>query len=276
MLLIARLAIGLASFFFALAAFPGTGSAGVAHLAAAVMLISVAVLRGTRPAQFKSLLLDKRLWLVGIVLAATNALSASAVAFAELTTLAVISQAATIWVVLLAPLHRDRVSRSDLLGLAVSLSGIIVVVGFSLSGQLLGIGLALAASLLSPLWSQQMGVKSRSNSGVDPAAWVGVMMLIGGITLPLFQVNWHVSPSVFAWCAAAGLCLGLANMITFSEMKATPAARTVLLKPLSALVSACLGILFLSDTVTLSLIAGGVLVLLGTWVIRRGHLGEQL
>lgn len=275
LLLVARITIGFASLFFAFAAFPGTGAAGVAHLCAAAMLITVAFLRGSRLAQFKALLLDKRLWLVGLVLAATNALSASAVAFAELTTLAVISQAATIWVVLLAPLHGDRVSRSDILGLAVSLCGIVLVVGFSFSGQLLGIGLALAASFLSALWSQQMGVKSRDSSALDPAAWVGVMMLAGGVLLPLFQFDWHVRPSVLAWCAAAGLALGLANWITFSEMRVTPAARTLLLKPVSALVSALLGILFLGDVVTVALVCGGVLILGGAWVIRRGHLKEQ-
>lgn len=273
-LLIARAAIGLAAFMFAVAAFPGTGAAGIAHLAAAAMLLSIAFTRGVKKRELQQIIKEKRLWATGLILAATNALSASSVAYAELTTLAVIAQAATIWAVLMAPLHKDRVSRNDLIGLTISLTGIMLVIGFSLEGQTLGIALALAASLLSALWSHQLGVKGRGGAAYDPAAWVGLMMLIGGILLPILQPRWEVSTGTLLACAAAGIALGLANWITLGEMKTTPAARTMLLKPLSALISALLGILFLGDTVSLALIAGGLLVLVGVWVIGKGHRQE--
>lgn len=274
-LIIARAAIGLASFLFAIAAFPGTGAAGIAHLAAAAMLLSVALVRGVKGHDLKKIIKERRLWVTGAILATTNALSASAVAYAELTTLAVIAQSATIWAVLLAPIHKDRVSKSDMAGLLLSITGIVLVVGFSLSGQTLGIILALAASLLSALWSHQLGVRGRKRENYDPAAWVGLMMLIGGIALPPLQPDWNIGSVTLICCAGAGVALGIANWITLGEMKNTPAARTMLLKPLSGLISAVLGVLFLGDIVTVAIIVGGLLVLFGSWVIRKGHLQEQ-
>lgn len=269
------MSFGVASFAFALAAFPGTGAAGVAHLAGGVLLLLVAFLQGLDRSELGRLVRDRRLWLSAVLLAATNALGASAVAYAELTTLAAMSQTAPLWAVLLAPWHGDRVSRSDLAGMVLALGGIALVIGVSLDGQLLGIGLALSGALLTALWTHQLGLRGRNEDPYRPAAWVGLMMLLGAPLLLLAQPGWPGSVSVVLYCALAGVLLALGNAVTLAAMRHTPAARTLLLKPLSALVSAGLGLLFLGDSVTLGLLAGGSLVLLSSWVIARGHRAEQ-
>lgn len=274
LLFLARLCIGISAFCFAVASFPGTGAAGVGHLAASLCLLSVAFARGLRLSGLRALLGDRRLWFTGAALALTNVLGSNAVAFAELTTLAAISQTLPLWMVLLAPFFGDRVTRTDLLGLVLSTLGIAVVVGFSLSGQLLGISLALAGALVTALAMHQIGVRGRSGHEHDPVAWVGVMMLIGGVTLSLLQFRWDVSWGQLAFCAAAGILLGVANLSTLVTMPEVPASRAALLKPLSALLSAALGILFLGDTVTVSMLLGAALIGLAAWVINRGHRRE--
>lgn len=273
LLAVSRVCYALATFFFAVAALPGTAGAGVAH-ASAGLLLTVWVLCARRAKDLLLVLRDPLMWSVALTLGLINAAGVSAAALADLTTLAVVSQAVPVYALLLAPVFKEKPRHTDWLAAPVLVTGAIVAAGWSWEGQAAGIMLSVAASFGTALFAHQIGVAGRRHQQVHPGAWVAVAMGISSPALFMLQPNPDFTLRAVAFLTLGGAALGIGNVLSKKAMREVPAARAMLLKPLSSIIGAALGIVFLAQSLSWNLIVGAVIVGAGVLIVNRGHKAE--
>lgn len=173
------------------------------------------------------------------------------------------------WLVLRQPLRA-----AQWLGLLVGAVGVVVLVwdkvsfkpGTETFSAMLGIGACVLATIS---YAAAAILARKKLADVDPGALAAGSQL--GATLVLLPpVLWFwpsLTPSLSSWAAALALgviCTGLAYLLYFRLLARTGpvnAASVTLLVPIFATVW---GALFLSEPITMRLIVGGAIVLLGT------------
>jgi drug/metabolite transporter (DMT)-like permease len=266
----------------------GVAEFGVAPLMAlrvgigAVFL--VAMLLARRPLRETAATLRERAWPLFVVGILNSAAPFCLFAYAELTLSAgatsVINATTPLWGALVAYLWlKDRLTTTRSIGMAIGFAGVLVLVWNQIAtpaGDAAGAGvpvrglLAAAAALLAAaLYGVAGNYAKRHLMNVDPLTNAAGSMLAATLALaPVALVTWPAVPvSAHAWGAVLALgiaCTGIAYFIYFHLVAVAGPARamtvTFVIPPFGIL----WGALFLHEAVSLAMLGGCAIVLLGT------------
>lgn len=166
----------------------------------------------------------------------------------------------------------DRLTGTRLVGLGVGFVGVGLLVGLDLTGSSL---LAIAALALTVV-CYAMGpiIIDRRLSGPPSLAVIAASMIVNAIIFaPLALLTWPTEPiPASAWGSALVLgvvCSAIAFIFFFALIAEVGPSRGTLITYINPVVAVILGIIVLSEPVTLGLIAGFPMILLGSWLATR-------
>ena len=166
----------------------------------------------------------------------------------------------------------DRLTGTRLIGLAIGFIGVGALVGLDVSGSDL---LAIAALIVTVVgYSVGPIIVDRRLQGVPSLAVIAASLTLNALVYAPFA--WVTRPTepvpANAWLAVAllgVLCTALAFIIFFALIAEVGPSRTTLITYVNPAVAVVLGIVVLSEPVTLGLVIGFPLVLLGSWLATR-------
>jgi drug/metabolite transporter (DMT)-like permease len=195
---------------------------------------------------------------------------------------ALINATTAFWTTLIGvAIFAQRLTRAQLLGLVIGVAGLFVLTWGKVDFKPGGSGLAVAAGLAATLsYGIALHWTKRKLVDVPPmGVALGSQSAAALALLPFLLTFWPMAnPRAIAWASAIALavfCTALAYILYFrivARAGSDAAAAVTLVIPVFA---AIWGWLFLREPVTLSMLAGGALVLVGTavtlGVARIGH-----
>ncbi len=159
----------------------------------------------------------------------------------------------------------EKITRNNLLSLVCASGGCMLVIGLSGKGDLKGIILALCAAGIYSLYiiisSTVVGSKTAMASSavimLGSAFSYCCMALLKGVSLP------KNANAVMAVLAIACISTVIAFWSFFAGLARIGSAKASLVSTLEPLVTVLCAVLFLGEHLTISIIAGGLLILLG-------------
>jgi len=270
-----------AAYLFMRAAVPAFGPAPlvVTRLAlAAVMLLPVLVLRGGLPALRAH---PRQLLLLGVPF---TALPFLLLAFASLHItaglVAVLNATAPLFAALVTHYAlKERLGPWRAWGLVVGFGGVALLMWGSASFKS-GDGLLAVAAVLvtSMLWGLGATYTRKHLAGVDSMVITVGSLLAASLALaPLAWATWpSQAPGARAWAEVAFLGVassGLGFLMYFRLLRRIGPVRAMSVTFLNPVVAMIAGVFYLGEGVTLQMVAGGAVVLLGT-ALTLGFIGR--
>lgn len=173
---------------------------------------------------------------------------------------------------------KERFTRPRLAGLLIGFTGIVVLVWTDLSFATGGMGPGVLACLGASLcYGYAACHTTRFLKGVDPIALAaGSVTSAALVLLPTAIIAWPQAPvSGASWLAAlalALLCTGLAYIIFYGLVDRVGASRSITVTFLVPLFGIFWGALILNEPLSLRMLAGTAIVLLGT-LLATGFIG---
>ncbi len=168
----------------------------------------------------------------------------------------------------------ERLTRLRVAGLAIGFAGVVALASNSVSGAASfkpgGSGWAVVACLVAAaLYGLAANYAKQRLVGVPPLAVAAGSQLGATLCLALPAVIWWppLPPSARAWIAMAllaFLCTGVAYLLYFRLIAQVGASNAIAVTYLVPLFAMFWGGLFLAEQVTLPMVAGGVVILIGT------------
>jgi drug/metabolite transporter (DMT)-like permease len=168
----------------------------------------------------------------------------------------------------------EPMTGARVVGLVLGFAGIVVVSGGAFAGDVSipGVGLAVASALA---WALGTIVFKATDGRVDPWWAVALPFLVGGVLLTLVglvvegpEISW--SPRFVAALMFAGFVgTALAWSLWFGLVAAGEAGRAASYIFFVPLVGVVVGAVLLDETLTLSLLLGAALVVLGVYLVNR-------
>lgn len=165
---------------------------------------------------------------------------------------------------------KDRLTPSRVLGLAIGFAGVLGLVWQQASFAPGGNGWALLACLLATLmYGVAASTTKRFLTGVPPLALAAGSQLSAALVLALPALWWWPArmPSATAWAAVVSLallCTGIAYVLFFRLIGKIGPANTIAVTFLIPVFAVLWGMLFLGEAVTLPMLAGCAVIVLGT------------
>ncbi len=166
----------------------------------------------------------------------------------------------------------DRITGNRVLGLAIGIVGVASLVGLDVTGSELFsvalLGITVVGYALGPI------IVSQKLSQAPALAAIAMAMVINSVIYaPLaFFSRPTESVPVNVWLAVAVLgavCTALAFLLFFSLVAEVGPARTTVITYINPAVAVILGVLVLSEPITLGLLVGFPLILLGSFLATR-------
>lgn len=168
---------------------------------------------------------------------------------------------------------RQGMAVSKWMGLLAGFVGVFVLSAFNkaIDGSALGIAACLFAAFL---YAVAAHYSKRNLVGTDPMVTATASMISASLCLaPLSVYLWpSQSPSRDSWLAAIALgilCTGAALAIYFHLIQVIGATRSVSVAYLIPLFGVLWGCLFLGESLTVSILCGGTLILAGLFFVSR-------
>lgn len=271
--LVTLAAIWGASFLFiriATPVFGVLGTADVRMLIAGVMLAGYYALTGF-DAEWR------RSWRYYVVVGVLNCvlpflLFGYAALYLSVALLVVLNATSPMWGALLtAVVLRERLSPGRMAGLVIGVAGVAIVSGAGASGRWMAVVAGLAAAFSYGLTGLLMRRWAR---GTSPKGMAAGSLLAGGVLLaPLLIAAppaWPGWPVAAALLALGIVCGAVAYVLYFrliADIGATGALTVTYLIPLFGMVW---GAVFLGEAITATMLAGALVVILGTVLVLRG------
>lgn len=175
---------------------------------------------------------------------------------------------------------REQLTPARILGLAVGFSGILVLVWDDLSfgPGTMGAGV-LACLFASVCYGIAASYTTRYLKGVDPIALAaGSITSAALFVLPAAVIMWPDTPvSAGSWLAGSALallCTGVAYIIFYGLVDRVGATRSITVTFLVPLFGILWGALILHEPLTLRMLTGTAVVLLGT-LLATGFIGSR-
>lgn len=261
-----------ASFLFmrlGAAEFGPVALAGVRVLGAALFLVPLLQWRGLAPELVRHW---KPILLVGLTNSALPFLCYSYAALSITAGLSSIFNAATplfgatigwLWL-------RDRLTPARITGLAIGFAGVVGLAWDKASFKPGGSGWAIAACLgATMLYGWSANFTKKRLAGVAPIAVAAGSQASAALVLLVPTVIWWPAtrPSMSAWAAAAMLallCTGVAYVMYFRLIANVGPANAIAVTFLIPVFALVWGYVFLQETVTLAMMTGCAVILLGT------------
>jgi drug/metabolite transporter (DMT)-like permease len=184
---------------------------------------------------------------------------------------AILNSTAPIWGSIVAYIWlREQLSKWQMLGLLLGVFGVFILVGdsaaFHFSGQLLSPIAVLVATLS---YGASASYIKKNCADLSPLKMTFGSMLMGALLLlPLAYYFWPEAPiSLNTWFAVLGLgafSTAYAYVLYFRLIEEIGPAKAISSTFLIPVFGMLLGELFLNESITLGMIAGGVIILMGT------------
>ncbi len=166
----------------------------------------------------------------------------------------------------------DRITGNRILGLTIGILGVAALVGLDVTGS----EIISAALLAITVIGYALGpiIVSQKLSQAPALAAIAMAMVINSVIYaPLaFISRPNETVPVNVWLAVAVLgsvCTALAFMLFFSLVAEVGAARTTVITYINPAVAVILGVLVLSEPITLGLLIGFPLILIGSFLATR-------
>jgi drug/metabolite transporter (DMT)-like permease len=271
-----------AAYLFVRAAVPAFGPAPLVVLRlglAALLLLPVLLLRGGWPTLRAH---PRQLLMLGVPF---TALPFLLLAFASLHItaglVAVLNATAPLFAGLIAHyVLKERLGAWRAAGLVVGFAGVGVLMWGSVSfktGD--GVLAVLAVLVTSAVWSIGANYTRKYLAGADSLViTVGSLLAASVVLAPLAWATWpSQNPSARAWAEVAFLGVassGLGFLMYFRLLRRIGAVRAMSVTFLNPVVALISGSLYLGEEVTLQMLAGGAVVLLGT-ALSLGLIGPK-
>ena len=238
---------------------------------AAIILLPIAAFRGELRR------LRGHLWWVTVFAVVEMTLTWPAVTFAEqhLTssfTALMISAVPLVAAVIAARLGVDQFHGSRLAGLFIGFAGVAALVGIDF-GEIHPPSVAL---LVITVVGYAFGpvIVSRHLTGVPSLAVIAVSLLINTIVFAPFA--WFTRPTepvpAVGWWSIiilGVLCTAIAFVVFFQLVDEAGPARTTVITYINPMVALVLGVVFLAEPITLGMVVGFPLVVIGSWLATR-------
>ena len=261
-----------ASFLFTRMAAPAFGPLAIADLRtaiAALVLLSLLARRGgvadLAPNALRLLVLGAFNSAIPFTLFAYAALSITAGLASILNATVPLFAALVAWLWL-----RDKLTVVQWLGLAIGFAGVLWLSADSASFKPGGSGWAIAAGLLASVsYGFSGNLAKRYFAHVRPlAVATGSQIAAAALLLPLTLLYWPpVMPSTPDWLALIALgvfCTGIAYALYFRLIARIGPTKTMAVTFLIPAFAILWGVLFLSESVTLVMLGGCAVILIGT------------
>lgn len=191
--------------------------------------------------------------------------------------LAVINATAPLFGALVAALWLgDRITPRAALGLAAGVAGVATLVGLGpIAATPTTVAAALAGLVASLCYAIASGYVKRRSYAVDSSALAGGSNVAAAAVLLPFVIAAPppaVPPSDAVWAAVAlgVVCTGLAYLLYFRLITDVGPARALTVTFLIPVFGMLWGALFLDEAITVTMLAGAALVLVGTGLILGG------
>lgn len=160
-------------------------------------------------------------------------------------------------------LHLEKLGRYHLLALGLALGGVVLIAGADLSGSISGILYGLSSALLYALY---IVAGFFFMKGIDPLPGVAVVMSSTTVAYALWNVFAGYTPptSLSGWVGVLALAVGstvLSSTLFFSGMKIVGPTVSSMVSTLEPVTAMFLGVLLLGETMTLTKVIGGFLIL---------------
>ncbi|MFL6003270.1 MAG: DMT family transporter [Nocardioides sp.] len=168
----------------------------------------------------------------------------------------------------------ELMTAAKIVGLVLGFAGIVIVGGGAFAGHvsLVGVGLAVAGALA---WALGTIVFKATDGRVDPWWAVALPFLVGGALLTLVglvvegpEIVWS-GRFVVALAYAGAVGTGVAWVLWFGLVAAGEAGRAASYIFFVPLVGVVVGAVLLDENLTLSLLVGAALVVLGVYLVNR-------
>lgn len=184
----------------------------------------------------------------------------------------VVNATAPLWAAAIAVVWlRQHLTAAAWLGLAVGFLGVVVLVSGRLgrAEDVATNGLAIAAGLgATGLYGFAVNYAKKHVAGLSALGLSFATLLISSIALlPGALLTWPATPpSALAWGSAIALaigCTGLAYLLYYRLIEHVGPARAITVTYLIPVFGVTWGAVFLKETVTLTMLGGGAVILLG-------------
>lgn len=165
---------------------------------------------------------------------------------------------------------RDRLGAGRVAGLVIGMAGVVLLAADKADFKPGGSGWALLAMVGATLcYGFAANFTKRHLTGVPPMVNAAGSQIVSAVALTPFALwAWPAhSPAPLAWAAAAVLgvgCTAIAYVLFFRLIERVGASRAVTVTFLVPVFGTLWGALFLGESVTVSMLLGGAVVLLGT------------
>ncbi len=196
-------------------------------------------------------------------------------------TMSVINAVTPLWGAAIAWVWlKDSLPPSRLLGLFVGFAGIMVLVWDKLSLQASDSTLAVAAGVAAPIfYGIAASYTKKYLQGLDPVATAtGSLISSGLLLLPCSFWFWPAGPvSTSAWIAVLGLtvlCTSIAYTLYYKLLNNIGPSKAMTVTFLVPVFGVFWGWLYLDEAVTLRVLIGGAVILLGT-ALATGLVGKR-
>lgn len=178
--------------------------------------------------------------------------------------------------------HNERVDGPRFAGLVVGAAGVAVLVGLDTSGD--GLRLVGALCVLVATTCYAASALMMRSPAYSRLPSLGVVAIECGMTTVLFaplvaaRLPSHLPGwNVFASLIALGLvCTALAELTYFALVAEVGASRGIVFTYVNPVVSVLLGVAFLAEPLTISILCGFVLILAGSYFSTGGRLPRLL
>lgn len=166
----------------------------------------------------------------------------------------------------------DRVNGIRIIGLGVGMAGVAALVGLDVSGG----DLPSVAALLITVIGYALGpiIVAKKLTSVPAIAAIAMALLINSVIYaPIAIVTWPTEPvPLNAWLAVIILgivCTALAFILFFALVGEVGPARTTVITYINPAVAVVLGVIVLSEPITLGIVIGFPLILIGSYLATK-------
>ena len=174
-----------------------------------------------------------------------------------------------VWVTVWARAFGGRVpARLTIVALVCAVAGAAIVVGTGTGLAIDGVGvaLALATAVTYSAYLTGADLLIRRTNALTSAMWVSVGASLGLFVYANVVGHWQVPSGAAEWgpLVGMGLASGAAFFFLMEALNRIGAVRTAIVSAMEPLAAAVLGFVFLDESVTLGVAAGGLLILTGS------------
>jgi drug/metabolite transporter (DMT)-like permease len=243
-------------------------------IAALVLILVMAIRRLAWP---RGKLLFMLFFLGGLGTGTTFAFY-TALTFAPVSTVIVIAYMYPALVAMISTFKfKKPMSANKWIALCITLTGIILTIGFDVGGQFIGILLSVVTALFfacylafgEPFFNKAGPIPATATVTVSSAILYGLLVCFQGIQPPDMAAGWVAIGASAIFSTAIG-CFAF-----FEGLKRIDASSSAIISTLEVIVAIALAVIFLGESITLLKVAGTVLVLSAVVILTRGEYSSR-